>query len=119
MIRQQLVERGETRLPRSLAADALVHYDDLNREFHTGLFDQEVIAQLAFNVWAPSRGATAGQRAVPALVWLPARSCRALPARRPGPQICNGLLFNPANFHPVAPTPSRRRIAFAFFLSLT
>ncbi|GAA2485973.1 hypothetical protein GCM10010393_16330 [Streptomyces gobitricini] len=36
---------------REINAGALVHYDDINREFPTGLFDQEVVAQLAFNVW--------------------------------------------------------------------
>ncbi|GAA2485982.1 hypothetical protein [Streptomyces gobitricini] len=35
------------------------------------------------------------------------------------PQLGDGLLFNPANFHAVEPNPAGRRIAFAFFLVLT
>ncbi|MGW0884673.1 hypothetical protein [Streptomyces sp. NPDC002671] len=36
---------------REINAGALIHYDDINREFAFGLFDQDVVAQLAFNVW--------------------------------------------------------------------
>ncbi|WP_282797590.1 proline hydroxylase [Streptomyces sp. CC224B] len=45
---------------REINAGALVHYDDINREFPAGLFDQQVLAQLAFNVWvsAPESGGT-------------------------------------------------------------
>jgi ectoine hydroxylase-related dioxygenase (phytanoyl-CoA dioxygenase family) len=35
------------------------------------------------------------------------------------PQLGDGLLFNPANFHAVEPNRAGRRIAFAFFLGLT
>ncbi|MEW2116995.1 hypothetical protein AB0945_17720 [Streptomyces sp. NPDC005474] len=35
------------------------------------------------------------------------------------PDLGDGLLSNPANFHAVEPNPTGRRIAFAFFLALT
>ncbi|MER7585043.1 proline hydroxylase [Kitasatospora sp. NPDC097691] len=117
---------------REINAGALIHYDDINREFPTGLFDQEVLAQLAFNVWVsvPEDG---GATTVWRHRWEPAdEQQRQAYGYRPEavehcqhvdltPQLGDGLLFNPANFHPVAPNPTGtgRRIAFAFFLGLT
>ncbi|MQS16065.1 proline hydroxylase [Streptomyces kaniharaensis] len=115
---------------REINAGALVHYDDINREFPIGLFDQEVLAQLAFNVWVsvPEAG---GATTVWRHRWEPAdeqyrqtygfrveavERCQHVDLR---PQLGDGLLFNPANFHAVEPNPTGRRIAFAFFLGLT
>ncbi|MFB7669441.1 proline hydroxylase [Kitasatospora sp. NPDC056138] len=115
---------------REINAGALVHYDDLNREFPTGLFDQEVLAQLAFNVWV-AVPATGGATTVWRHRWEPAdEQHRQAYGYRPEavehcqrvsltPQLGDGLLFNPANFHAVEPNPTGRRIAFAFFLGLT
>ncbi|MBL1107967.1 proline hydroxylase [Streptomyces sp. 5-8] len=115
---------------REINAGALIHYDDINREYPTGLFDQEVIAQLAFNVWVavpPTGGATTVWRHR----WEPAddhhrqaygyrsetvEHCQHVTLT---PKLGDGLLFNPANFHAVEPNPDGRRIAFAFFLGLT
>ncbi|MFI9272193.1 proline hydroxylase [Kitasatospora sp. NPDC052896] len=115
---------------REINAGALVHYDDLNREFPTGLFDQETVAQLAFNVWV-AVPVTGGATTVWRHRWEPAderhrqaygyrpetvEHCQRVSLR---PEHGDGLLFNPANFHAVEPCPGQRRIAFAFFLALT
>ncbi|MFJ9461368.1 proline hydroxylase [Kitasatospora sp. NPDC101447] len=114
---------------REINAGALIHYDDIAREFPSGLFDQEVVAQLAFNVWvtAPSGG---GATTVWRHRWEPAdEQHRQAYGYRPEavehaqpvsltPQSGDALLFNPANFHAVEPNTGRR-IAFAFFLGLT
>lgn len=115
---------------REINAGALIHFDDINREFPAGVFDQEVVAQLAFNVWVevPVSG---GGTSVWRHRWEPAdeRSREAYgfgPSTVGGcqrvsqvPELGDGLLFNPANFHAVDPNPGERRIAFAFFLGLT
>lgn len=94
------------------------------------VFDQRVVAQLAFNAWVavPAQG---GETSVWRRRWEPedevhreaygyARSvvertqCVTL-----APELGDGLLFNPNNLHSVAPNPGQRRIAFAFFLGLT
>lgn len=115
---------------REINAGALIHFDDINREFPGGVFDQDVVAQLAFNVWVEvprSGGGTSvwrrrwepvDEEAREAYGFLPStvegrqRVCLA-------PELGDGLLFNPANFHAVDPNPGERRIAFAFFLGLT
>ncbi|WP_241827255.1 proline hydroxylase [Streptomyces graminilatus] len=45
---------------REINDGTLIHYDDISREFPTGLFDQPIVAQLAFSVWAavPDTGGT-------------------------------------------------------------
>ncbi|MGW0208696.1 L-gamma-glutamyl-L-propargylglycine hydroxylase BesE [Streptomyces sp. NPDC003233] len=115
---------------REINAGALVHYDDINREFPTGVFDQEVVAQLAFNVWV-AVPASGGTSTVWRHRWEPAdeqhreaygyRSAAvgACQHVRVIPRLGDGLLFNPANFHAVEPNSGGRRIAFAFFLGLT
>ena len=115
---------------REINAGALIHYDDVNREYPTGLFDQDVVAQLAFNVWV-SVSATGGATTVWRHRWEPAdeqhrqaygylpeavERCQQVSLT---PQRGDGLLFNPANFHAVEPNPTGRRIAFAYFLGLT
>ncbi|WP_369394724.1 proline hydroxylase [Streptomyces sp. CG1] len=114
---------------REINAGALVHYDDINREF-PGLFDQEIVAQLAFNVWV-SVPAAGGATTLWRHRWDPADELHRQAygyrpqtvtghqqvSLTPGPG--DALLFNPANFHAVEPCPHGRRIAFAFFLGLT
>ena len=115
---------------REINSGALIHYDDINREFPHGLFDQETVAQLAFNAWvaAPDTG---GATTVWRHRWEPDdEHHRTAYGYRPTavehcqhisltPTTGDALLFNPANFHAVAPSPHGRRIAFAFFLTLT
>jgi hypothetical protein len=115
---------------REINAGALVHYDDVNREFVGGVFDQHIVAQLAFNAWvaAPRQG---GVTSVWRRRWNPGdeehrEAYGYTPAVVEGwqevqhqPQLGDGLLFNPNNFHAVQPNPGERRIAFAFFLGLT
>ncbi len=114
---------------REINAGALVHYDEINREF-PGLFDQEIVAQLAFNVWisVPAEG---GATTIWRHRWEPAdERHRQAYGYRPEtvadhqqvsltPGLGDALLFNPANFHAVEPCLHGRRIAFAFFLGLT
>lgn len=115
---------------REINAGALIHFDDINREFPHGVFDQQVVSQLAFNVWVgvPSSG---GGTSVWRRRWEPDdEQSREAYGYRPStvegrqrvtlvPELGDGLLFNPANFHAVDPNPGERRIAFAFFLGLT
>ncbi|MDT9689376.1 proline hydroxylase [Streptomyces sp. P9(2023)] len=115
---------------REINSGALIHYDDINREFPNGLFDQETVGQLAFNVWvaAPKTG---GMTTVWRHRWEPTdEQHREAYGYTPHtvahsqsvsvtPELGDALLFNPANFHAVEPNPSGRRIAFAFFLALT
>ncbi|WP_055716406.1 hypothetical protein [Streptomyces torulosus] len=114
---------------REINAGALIHYDDINREFPHGLFDQDTVCQLAFNVWV-AVPETGGSTTVWRHRWEPAdEHHREAYGYRPeavehcqqvtvAPQLGDALLFNPANYHAVAPNPGGRRIAFAFFLAL-
>lgn len=115
---------------REINLGALVHYDDINREFPDGVFDQKVIAQLAFNVWvsAPRGG---GGTSVWRHRWEPtdeqhrdsygfrSETVTAHQKISLAPDLGDALLFNPNNFHAVEPNQGGRRIAFAFFLGLT
>ncbi|WP_367140717.1 MULTISPECIES: 2OG-Fe(II)-dependent halogenase WelO5 family protein [Streptomyces] len=115
---------------REINDGALIHYDDVGREYPAGLFDQEIVAQLAFNVWVrvPDEG---GATTVWRHRWEPADEAHRRAyghgeecvkgAQRVTvtPMLGDALLFNPANFHAVEPNPGGRRIAFAFFLALT
>ncbi|MFC7327089.1 proline hydroxylase [Marinactinospora rubrisoli] len=115
---------------REINTGALIHYDDINREFPHGLFDQDVVAQLAFNLWV-AVPETGGATTVWRHRWDPVdEHHRDAYGYRPEvvghcqrvslvPRLGDALLFNPANFHAVEPNPGGRRIAFAFFLGLT
>ncbi|MEW2578386.1 2OG-Fe(II)-dependent halogenase WelO5 family protein [Streptomyces syringium] len=115
---------------REINSGALIHYDDINREFPHGCFDQDIVAQLAFNTWVHAP-ATGGETTVWRHRWEPANEDhRTAYGYHPttvehtqsvtlSPQTGDALLFNPANFHAVQPNPGGRRIAFAFFLGLT
>lgn len=115
---------------REINAGALVHYDDVNREFPGGVFDQRVVAQLAFNLWVavPARG---GRTSLWRHRWEPGdeahreaygytdRVVERVQHVTLAPGLGDALLFNPAHFHAVEPNPGERRVAFAFFLGLT
>lgn len=115
---------------REINAGALVHFDDVNREFPRGVFDQQVVAQLAFNAWV-AVPASGGETSVWRRRWEPGdevhrqaygyAKCTIEHAQSItlAPELGDGLLFNPNNFHAVQPNPGQRRIAFAFFLGLT
>ncbi|MGW7001301.1 hypothetical protein ACWGCW_00385 [Streptomyces sp. NPDC054933] len=115
---------------REINAGALVHFDDVNREFPQGVFGQHITAQLAFNVWVavPEQG---GVTSVWRRRWHPGDEAHRdaygyTPTVVEGwqevqhrPQLGDGLLFNPNNFRAMQANPRQRRIAFAFFLGLT
>lgn len=115
---------------REINEGTLLHYDDVRREFPCRLFDQETVAQLAFNVWA-AVPETGGSTTLWRHRWDPAdeqhrysygyrpkavEHCQQVSLR---PQLGGALLFNPAHFHEVQANPGQRRIALAFFLALT
>ncbi|NML55652.1 2OG-Fe(II) oxygenase [Streptomyces sp. R302] len=115
---------------REINSGALIHYDDINREFPNGLFDQQIVAQLAFNVWV-SAPLTGGETTVWRHRWEPAdeqhreaygyKPCTVEHSQSVSltPELGDALLFNPTNYHAVGPVSGGRRIAFAFFLALT
>lgn len=115
---------------REMSSGTLVHYDDASREYPTGLFDQTVIAQLAFNLWVQTL-TLGGTTTIWRHRWEPADEQHrdAYGYEREAvedyqhitltPRPGDALLFNPANFHAVDPNPGERRIAFAFFLAIT
>ncbi|UUS31636.1 MULTISPECIES: proline hydroxylase [Streptomyces] len=115
---------------REINAGLLTHYDDINREFPGGLFDQHVVAQLAFNLYVSV--ADGGATTVWRHRWDPDdERHRDAYGYGPGavegrqrvelpPHVGDGLLFHPGHFHAVAPNRGPgRRVAFAFFLGLT
>lgn len=121
---------GLRRTLREINEGTLLHYDDVRREFPCRLFDQETVAQLAFNVWAAVPH-TGGATTLWRHRWDPAdeqhrysygyrpktvEHCQQVSLR---PQLGGALLFNPAHFHEVQANPGQRRIALAFFLALT
>ncbi|MFJ8695606.1 2OG-Fe(II)-dependent halogenase WelO5 family protein [Streptomyces roseolilacinus] len=116
---------------REIDAGLLMHYDDVNREFPGGLFDQDVVAQLAFNLYV-SVASGGGATTVWRHRWEPAdEGHRDAYGYRPAavegrqrvelpPHPGDALLFDPAHFHAVQPNRGPgRRIAFAFFLGVT
>ncbi|MFF4948819.1 proline hydroxylase [Streptomyces chattanoogensis] len=114
---------------REINEGALIHFDEVVREHPKALFDQTIMAQLAFNVWitVPSSG---GKTRLWRRRWHPTDEAhREAYGYRPDvvdghqelrlpPRLGEALLFNPANFHAVEPNPGDRRVAFAFFLGL-
>lgn len=115
---------------REINAGALVHFDELVREFPAGLFDAALVAQLAVNVWvsAPEQG---GETTIWRRRWQPddedhrtaygytRRVVAGVQHVQVRPRVGDALVFNPANLHAVEPVLSGRRLAFAFFLGLT
>lgn len=115
---------------REINAGAHVHYDEVVREFPGGLFDQRVVAQLAFNLYLsiPEAG---GQTCVWRRSWSPPDE-----AHRSGygydsevitgaqhvtvaPEVGDGVFFNPRHYHAVTAAQGGRRITVAFFLAIT
>lgn len=115
---------------REINQGALIHFDEVVREFPRGVFDQQIVAQLAFNLWV-SAPVSGGETSIWRRRWQPGdeqyRDAYGYTPRvvdgcqhvrlRPAPG--DALLFNPTNLHAVAPNAGERRIAFAFFIALT
>ncbi|MFF9868288.1 proline hydroxylase [Streptomyces sp. NPDC013953] len=114
---------------RAIENGTLVHCDELVREFPDGLFDQDVTAQLAFNLYAatPEKG---GETVVWRRRWHPdddshrqdsgfkpsvVEGCQPIRFR---PAVGAALLFHPGNMHAVEPSQGPR-ITFSLFLGLT
>ncbi|WP_242905012.1 2OG-Fe(II) oxygenase [Actinomadura terrae] len=113
---------------REINHGALVHCDDVLREYGPHLFDGgPPVAQLAFNAWistAPEGGATRVWRRR----WRPGdsdlRKGYGFDERVVAGEQCievtmgrgDALLFDSRNFHAVEPSAGGRRLAVAFFL---
>jgi hypothetical protein len=123
-------ERVYAGVLRSINGGALVHYDDVNREFPNGLFDQRIVGQCAFNMYI-STTISGGETVIWRREWREAHEIHrrgyGYDERVTGraeklvitPEVGDGLLFNPHNLHAVRPTRGGSRIAFAFFLGRT
>lgn len=106
-----------------------VHFDEVAREFPNGLFDQNLIAQLAMNVYLtmPEAG---GETTIWRRTWTPADEEARIGfgydqrlvdgvqsvAVRPAPG--DALIFNPRFYHAVSPGQGGRRVSVAMFLGL-
>ncbi|WP_199550262.1 proline hydroxylase [Streptomyces sp. N35] len=114
---------------REISQGTLIHDDDVSREL-PGLFDQPVVAQLAFNTWLqtpPTGGATTIWRHRPNpgdaqhrhfYGYRPAAVANS-PHVRLIPEQGDALIFAPTNLHTVDPSQGGHRVAAAFFLGLT
>jgi hypothetical protein len=115
---------------REINDGALIHDDDVRREFRPGLFDEGTpIVQLAFNTWisVPERG---GTTRIWRRRWHPAdhrlrrgygydeRAVAGEQVIEVSMGLGDALLFAPGNFHSVDPSAGGRRVAVAFFLGL-
>ncbi len=115
---------------REINHGALIHDDDVGREYGPDLFDEgPPMIQLAFNAWisVPSRGGATR-------IWQRRRQPsdehlrrgygydeRAVEGERSielTMGLGDALLFDPGNFHAVAPSQGGRRIAVTFFMGL-
>ncbi|TDD38197.1 proline hydroxylase [Actinomadura sp. KC06] len=116
---------------REINAGTLIHYDDIRLEYPDGLFDQEIVAQLTFNLWLVVPG-DGGETTVWRHRWALADDVHRhkygyTPAVVENyqevtvtPELGDGLLFNPNNYHTVRPNgEGHRRITLAFFFGLT
>ncbi|MEV6527423.1 2OG-Fe(II) oxygenase [Longispora sp. NPDC051575] len=115
---------------RTIDQGAVVHYDEAVREYPDGLFDQQILSQLAFNLFlsVPESG---GETSIWRHRWDPEdeqhrESYGYTPEVVDGvqrvqltPQAGDAILFDPRNYHAVAPSSGTRRIAVAFFLGIT
>lgn len=114
---------------REINDGALIHCDEVLREYPHAVFDQALVAQLALNVWVsvPDSG---GETTIWRRRWEPTderhrdgygyhptvvEGAQSVTLR---PELGDALLFNPTHMHAVAPSVGRR-IAFACFLGLT
>ncbi|MBT2208779.1 2OG-Fe(II) oxygenase [Actinomadura sp. NEAU-AAG7] len=113
---------------REINDGALVHCDDVLREYGPHLFDGgPPIAQLAFNAWistAPEGGTTRVWRRRWRPGDAPLRKGYGFDERVVAGEQCvevamgrgDALLFDSRNFHAVDPSTGGRRLAVAFFL---
>ena len=116
---------------REINGGALIHFDDVRREFGGDLFDSGCpVVQLAFNTWVsvPSAG---GTTTVWRRRWEPSdEPCRSgygydrsvvgtCPSFDLTAGLGDALIFDPRNYHAVAPSEEGRRIAVTFFLALS
>lgn len=108
-----------------------VHYDDVLREFVGDLLDSSLIAQFAFNLYleVPEAG---GETVVWRHRWHPADESFRLPHSygydraavgdaeffELKPSVGEALLFDPRNYHAVAPSGGGRRLALGFAVGL-
>ncbi|MER0240645.1 proline hydroxylase [Streptomyces sp. HSW2009] len=119
---------------REINAGTLLHYDDIHLEYPGGLFDQEIVQQLTYNVYllVPDEG---GGTSLWQHRWEAAddvhrlrygydprvvEGCRTLTI---APGRGDALLFNPNHYHRVLPNGTggdgARRVAVTFFLGVT
>lgn len=115
---------------REINDGALIHCDEVLREYPNPVFDQHLVAQLALNLWVsvPEIG---GDTTIWRRRWQPSdeahrdsygyhptvvENTQRVTLR---PQLGDALLFNPTHMHAVTPSKGGRRIAFACFLGLT
>ncbi|GAB2829273.1 hypothetical protein GCM10027176_36880 [Actinoallomurus bryophytorum] len=116
---------------REINNGALIHFDDVRREFGSELFDDGTPAvQLAFNAWTsvPTQG---GTTRIWRHKWNPAdvtsrNGYGYHPVVVDGEQtislsagLGDALLFDPRYFHAVDPGLNGRRVAITFFLGFT
>lgn len=108
-----------------------VHFDDVLREFDGDLLDSPLIAQFAFNLYleVPDAG---GETVVWRHRWHPADEAFRLPhsygydravvgdaeSFKLQPSVGDALLFDPRNYHAVAPSRGGRRLALGFAVGL-
>jgi hypothetical protein len=116
---------------REINHGALIHFDDVRREYGPKLIDGgPPVVQVAFNAWlsVPERG---GETTIWRRRWRPgdegrrqgygvaAEAVEGSPYLRVAAEAGDALLFDPRNYHAVAPAVGGRRVALAFFMVLT
>jgi hypothetical protein len=116
---------------REINEGALVHFDDVRREFGPNLFDEGTpVVQLAFNAWI-SVPAMGGKTRIWRRQWNPTDSVlrdgygydvKSVVGKQMielSPALGDAIIFSPRNFHSVSPSECGRRIAVTFFMSLS
>ncbi|WP_435271540.1 2OG-Fe(II)-dependent halogenase WelO5 family protein [Streptomyces sp. 1222.5] len=107
-----------------------IHFDEITQEYPRGLFDQELAAQLSFNLWVqvPRVG---GATTIWRRRWHPqdyqfrdgyavhSTIIDGFPDASFKPRAGDAALFNSGYMHAVEDCHGDRRVAFSFFLGLT
>lgn len=116
---------------REINDGALIHFDDVRREYGQDVFDEGVpVVQLAFNVWisAPLQG---GRTHIYRHQWNPEDGAfrsgygyhrKVIDGEQEivlSVDLGDALLFDPRYFHSVESSTQGRRVAVTFFLGLT
>jgi len=115
---------------RDISQGTLMHWDDLAREYPSGVFDRIVHEQFALNVFvsAPERG---GELRIWRRGWEPAdenhriafgyasQVVSAAPHLTVHAQRCDAILFRSRNYHDVLPSRAGKRITVALFAGVT